>query len=126
MVNAGPEQAVTKTGVSVQDVVSTGGALPTGYTALPTTEVEVETAVAQRARVYRAAELQRQPLVATSEPATEPLRSTQAAPCRTEEGVGGGDGGGGGRGGANRSSIGFEMDDKTAEALGFGAASRAS
>jgi hypothetical protein len=116
----GPEQAVTETGVSVKDLVETGGAaLMTGYTALPTTEVEVETA-AQQARESRAAELQRQPLVATTEAEPESLRPTQAGAGRTGEGFGGdGGGGGGGGGGTNRSSIGFEMDDKTAEALGF-------
>ena len=116
---------MTETGVSVQDVVSTRGAPQTGYTALSTTEAEVETAVAQQARESRAAELQRQPLV-PSDSVPKPVRSTQAVPCRAEEGVDGGDGSGGGHGRTNRSSIGFEMDDKTAEALGFGATSRAS
>ena len=116
---------MTETGVSVKDLVETGGAaLMTGYTALPATEVEVETA-AQQARESRAAELQRQPLVATTEAEPESLRPTQAGAGRTGEGFGGGCGGGSG-GGTNRSSIGFEMDDKTAEALGFGPTSRPS
>ena len=119
----------------MKDIAASAAApAPTGYTALPS----METAGAERAREMRAAQLQRQP-----EPETDrQSRSTQAAAgkvffdcvythvcvcvcvcvcvffsyClsvsaeRAAELLGGG---------ANKSSIGFEMDDRTAEALGF-------
>ena len=132
-VNGGPEQAVTEEGVSVSDIAAAGGAVPTssssggaaastdtaaaaaGYTSLAGSEAEAEVE-AGKAREDRTAQLQQQ------EPDQQQLQPTQRpaaeAAAAAAEGKGTEEGGGGGGGG--KSSIGFEMDDKTAEALGFG------
>lgn len=111
---SGPDQPVTEEGVSISDIVANSDRGPaTGYTALPSSETEAEIAAGQ-ARGTRVAQLHQLPQAAPLAPDLEPSASSQAATCKTEQQRG------------DKSSIGFVMDDKTAEALGFGPAGTSS
>lgn len=106
---------MTEKGVSVSEIAETGGAaIAAGYTPLAGSETGVEIAAAEQVRESRAARLARQPhSESAAEPEVEPTSRTCADADKEADGPGCAPGG------ANKSSIGFEMDDKMAEALGF-------
>ena len=105
---------MTEEGVSLSDVAATGSTgTPTGYTALPSSEIATEAATAENARQARTAQLQQ---LQSTTPEPQPGISTSA---QAAAGITGGPASGGNTGTTNKSSIGFQMDDNMAEALGF-------